>query len=219
MACVERSHSRTGLMGRRRQNHVNAIRLSCPWLQVLPRCGRAQKLPAECKAQIQRAQKSAPGTDAAFCGVHRWRVRAVPEFGKGYRRKLELIVGARAQPRIQVEEASFSLDDDIGIDQDFHLSTGARSSFRALLRSLSQAVASSLPRWTSWRAAPRAAAISRPVRGLRTSGTMRHRDAVLVQHERRALIAGAIDAVGKVARRLRYCNRFLTHKIRLSDIA
>src|ERR1700677_570361 len=95
---------------------------------------------------------------------------AMPKFRYGDRREVELFVRLRVQPGIQIEEAPFCLNYDIGINQDCHLSTCGGRVFRAFSMSWRKAVASSSPRWTSFSPSRSAAAISRPVLGFLVSG-------------------------------------------------
>jgi len=55
----------------------------------------------------------------------------MPQFGKCDDREFELLARQGDKPGIEVKETPFSLDNDIGIDQDCHLSTAGIRFLRA----------------------------------------------------------------------------------------
>ena len=70
----------------------------------------------------------------------------MPQLGYRNESETELFVWQGVHPGIEVKSPPFGLNDDVGIDQDCHLSTGGINILRASSSSWSQSVASSSPR-------------------------------------------------------------------------
>lgn len=77
---------------------------------------------------------------------------SVAEFSDGDRRQYPVVWRLRVYPRKQIEPPAFGMDQNVGVDQDCHLSTTGGRFSRASSRSRSQASASSLPRRNFFRA-------------------------------------------------------------------
>src|SRR5260370_42553283 len=94
---------------------------------------------------------------------------SVPELSNGDGRNLKLVSGTGSHPLLQVEGALLPANDDVGVENYRHLSTGALSLLRAVCRSRRQALAS-----LSGKAVlARALARSRPAHSFSLSGIRR----------------------------------------------
>jgi hypothetical protein len=107
-------------------------------------------------------------------------------------------VRSRRRPCREVEGAPFPANDDIRIENYFHLSAGGLVGLRAVRRSRRQALASSGDNSVSASAPAR----SRPEPIFSLSGAKRaKRSSVFEKHNGDVLIVGAVDTIGEIASR------------------